>query len=158
MQSADLYRLPASEEERDDLFDRIVLAAGQPEADESQAIAAIDCWTANDLGEGRSCVIGNPQLETDEQSASLRRTLRRLLRQAAGGLAEGSPAARALVVLGAATYAEEEKLSWALRGMDPTLYAGYDIIAVVADGVVKVLLEPERGTLPWDAPLGQGSS
>ena len=60
---------------------------------------------------------------------------------------------KALVVLGTATYAEEEKLSWALRGMDPTLYSGYDIIAIVADGVVKTLLQPGRGSLPWDAPL-----
>ena len=154
LQSSDLYRLTGSEEERDDLFDRIVLAAGQPEADESQAIPATDVWTANDLGTGRSCVIGNPQPETDEQSATLRRTLRKLLREASAGLAEGKPEARALVVLGAATYAEDEKLSWALRGMDPTLYSGYDIIAVVADGVVKSLLEPERGSMPWDAPLG----
>jgi len=155
LHSAELYRLPVSEAERDDLFDQIVLAAGQPEADDSQAIPATDTWTANDLGEGRSYVLGTPQPETDEQSASLRRALRKLLRQAAAGLTNGNPASRALVVLGAATYAEEEKLSWALRGMDPTLYAGYDIIAVVADGVVKVLLEPARGTLPWDAPLSQ---
>jgi hypothetical protein len=37
--------------------------------------------------------------------------------------------------------------------MDPALFAGYDILAVVTDGVVKVLLEPPRQTLPWDAPL-----
>jgi hypothetical protein len=154
LQSADLYRLPGDETEREDLFDRIVLAAGQPAADGSEAILATDTWTANDLGEGRSCVVGNPQPESDEQSASLRRNLRRLLRQASTRASEGSPASQALVVLGAATYAEEEKLSWALRGMDPGLYAGYDIIAVIADGLVKGILEPARGTLPWDAPLG----
>ena len=59
----------------------------------------------------------------------------------------------ALVVLGASTYAQEEKLSWALRGMDPALYAGYDILVVVADGVLKTILQPQRQTLPWDAPL-----
>lgn len=154
LQSADLLRLPGSEEERDDLFDRIVLAAGQPEADDWQRIPAEDAWTANDLEEGPSCVIGTARPETDEQSASLRRTLRSLLKAASAGLAEGTPAARVLVVLGTATYAEDEKLSWALRGMDPTLYAGYDIIAVIADGLVKPLMEPTRGTLPWDAPLG----
>jgi hypothetical protein len=56
--------------------------------------------------------------------------------------------------MGATTYAEEEKLSWALRGMDPTLYSGYDILAVLADGMLKPLLEPARQTLPWDAPVG----
>lgn len=151
LQARDLFRLPSSEEEREDLIDRIVLAAGQPEADDTQVIAATDAWTANDLGEGnRSCILGTPQREDDDWSASLRRNLRKLLRQAAPGLSEGKPAARALVVLGASTYAAEEKLSWALRGMDPGLYAGYDLIVVIADGAVKPLLLPGRSVLPWD--------
>lgn len=88
----------------------------------------------------------------DPADAALRRNLRVLLRQAAPLLSEKRDA-RALVVLGAATYADEEKLSWALRGMDPGLYAGYDIIAVVADGMVKLLLKPGPSTLPWDLQL-----
>ncbi|GAB4322167.1 MAG: hypothetical protein Kow0010_02810 [Dehalococcoidia bacterium] len=151
LDSRRLYRLPASVEEREALIDRIVSAAAQPEADEVQAIPAEDAWTANDLDEGGSAVLGTPLPETDEWSAALRRNLRKLLRDA--GPAGGSGAdATALLVLGAATYANEEKLSWALRGMDPSLYAGYDIIAVAADGVVKPLLEPRQGTLPWDVP------
>jgi hypothetical protein len=153
LNSIDLSRLPASPEERDALTERIVLAAGQPDVDDTQVVRAEEAWTANDLGGGRSCVLGSPAVENDEQSATLRRNLRRLLKQAAPALREGAPAARVLVVLGASTYAEEEKLTWALRGMDPTLYAGYDIIAVLADGLVKPLLEPARGTLPWDAPV-----
>jgi len=38
--------------------------------------------------------------------------------------------------------------------MDPTLYAGYDLIVTVTDGLVRPLLEPAAGTLPWDAPTG----
>ena len=154
MNALELFRLPASEQERDELAERVVLAAGQPDVDETQVIRTEDVWTANDLGDGAACVMGSAALENDEHSAALRRNLRQLLRQAAPALREGKPAARALVVVGAATYAQEEKLSWALRGMDPGLYAGYDIIAVLADGLVKPLLEPARQTLPWDAPLG----
>lgn len=153
LNALELFRLPHSQEERDELAERIVHAAQQPEADESQVIAATDVWTANDLGEGGSCVLGTPKPETDEHSAALRRNLRALLRSAREAQPDEAPGG-ALIILGAATYAEEEKLSWALRGMDPSLYAGYDIIAVVTDGVVKALLEPPRGTLPWDAPLG----
>ena len=151
LDSRRLYRLPASVEEREALIDRIVEAASQPEADEVQAIPVEDVWTANDLGEGGSAVLGTPLPETDEWSAALRRNLRRLLRDAGPPDAAGADAT-ALLVLGAATYANEEKLSWALRGMDPLLYAGYDILAVAADGVVKPLLEPRQGTLPWDVP------
>lgn len=153
LNSQDLYRLPHSSEEREELADRIVLAAGQPGVDDQEVVDAEDTWTANELGGERSYVLGSPQRESDDQSAALRRNLRKLLRAAAPGLREGKPDGRALVVLGAATYAEEEKLSWALRGMDPSLYAGYDIITVLTDGLVKVLLEPPRQSLPWDAPF-----
>lgn len=153
LNSGQLFRLPASEEEREDLADRIVLAAGQPSVDDTETIRTEDCWTANELEDGGSFVLGTPEPENDEQSAALRRTLRKLLKRAEPRLNEGSYDARALMVLGAATYADEEKLSWALRGMDPRLYAGYDILAVCADGVVKPLLQPGRATLPWDAPL-----
>jgi hypothetical protein len=152
LNSAALFRLPASEDDRTALIERIVLAAGQPDVDDALTIAAEDCWTLSDMPGGRSYVLGSPLPETDEQSASLRRTFRALLREAAPALARaGGP--KALLIMGAATYADQEKLSWTLRGMDPALYSGYDLMAVLADGVVKPLLQPGRSTLPWDAPL-----
>lgn len=153
LNSAELLRLPSSQDERDALAERIVVAAGGPEADSVQVIPAEDVWTVNDLGEGGSCVLGSPRPESDEGSAILRRNLRQLLRQSEP-VARADAAARALILLGASTYAAEEKLSWAIRGMDPTLYTGYDFIVVVTDGLVQALLEPDRNTLPWDAPPG----
>lgn len=152
LSSHELFRLPASEEARAELFERIVVASQQPEVDETVVVPATDCWTANELGSGGACVLGTPAPENDEWSASLRRNLRRLVKAANENAAEAADG-RALVVLGPATYAEDEKLSWALRGMDPSLYAGYDILGVIADGVVKPLLQPGRSVLPWDAPL-----
>ena len=153
LNSQEILRLPAGQPERELLAEAVVLASQQPDVDETRVIPAVDAWTANDLGAGQSCVLGTPQPENDEWSASLRRNLRRLLKQAES-LRQPGADARALVVLGASTYADEEKLSWALRGMDPSLYAGHEILAVVADGVVKTLMQPHRQTLPWDAPLG----
>lgn len=148
-----LNRLPSNAAERDDLIERIVLAAQQPEVDEQQVVEAVDVWTANDLEAGGSCVLGTPKPETDEWSSSLRRNLRNALRDSREF--EHSPVdGSALIVLGAATYSEEEKLSLTLRGMDPRLYSGYDIVVVVVDGLVKPLLLPPRQTLPWDAPVG----
>uniref|UniRef100_UPI002ADE08A6 hypothetical protein n=1 Tax=Tepidiforma sp. TaxID=2682230 RepID=UPI002ADE08A6 len=131
----------------------IVMASQQPEVDDTVVVPARDCWTANELGSGGSCVLGTPAPENDEWSAALRRNLRRLLK-AGQEVRNGVADARALVVLGPATYAQDEKLSWALRGMDPSLYAGFDILVVVADGVVKPVMLPGRSVLPWDAPLG----
>lgn len=152
LNARDLHRLPASEEEREALIERVVLAAGQPEVDDSLAIPAEDAWTANRIGD-RAVVVGSPAPEGDEASARLRRTLRALLREARERR-DGSAGAdaRALVVLAAATELADEKVSWALRGMDPTLHAGYDLIAVVADGRVRVALDAPAGALPWDVP------
>lgn len=152
LNSAALFRLTADEDGRAALMERIVLAAGQPDVDDSLTVPAEDCWTLNDLPGGRSCVLGSPLPETDEQSASLRRTVRALLREAAPAL-DRATGSKALLIMGAATYAEQEKLSWTLRGMDPALYSGYDLLAVLADGIVRPLLQPGRNTLPWDAPL-----
>jgi hypothetical protein len=152
LNSMELHRLPAAQDEREALAERIVHAAGQPLADESQEIPADDAWTVTPLTGWRSAVIGTPLPEDDQQAATLRRNLRNQLRALRERPRDGD--AGALVVLGAATYAAEEKLSWAIRGMDPTLHAGYDLLAVIADGVVKTLLQPGRGSLPWDAPLG----
>lgn len=152
LNSMELLRLPHSQGERDALAERIVMAAGQPEVDDTVVVPAEDAWTANDLREGGSCVLGTPRPESDDQSASLRRDLRQLLR-AARDRTDRSADARALVVLGAADYAADEKLSWALRGMDPGLYGGFELLTVVADGIVRPLLQPGRSTLPWDAPM-----
>lgn len=156
LNSQALHRLPSSEAEREALADRIVLAAGQPDVDEGVTIPAEDCWTANPLVEGSSCVVGTPVPESDDSSAALRRNVRRLLRSAIENAPPVSGDARALVLLGAATYADDEKLSWVVKGLDPALYAGFDLVAVICDGVVKPLLQPARGALPWDAPLNAG--
>jgi hypothetical protein len=147
--STELYRLPQSEEEREALRERIVMAAGQPDVDDGIVLGTDDVWTANQLDDGRSCVIGSPFAESDEQASGLRKTLRSGLRAAAAQV-DRSAAARALVVLGASTYAAEERLSLLLRGIDPAQYAGYEIIVVVADGVVKRVMTPGRNVLPWD--------
>ncbi len=152
LNASELFRLPLAEEARTEVAERIVLAAGQPDIDDSATIPATDAWSANPLPGGRACVLGSPRRDTDEQSATLRRNLRSLLRQAQPALRVPADA-KALLVLGTATYAGEEKLTWALRGMDPSLYAGYDLLTVAADGITKPLLQPGRSTLPWDAPL-----
>ena len=152
LNAGELHRLPESEEERTELIERVVLAAGQPDVDDSCVIPADDVWTANRLSGDRAYVVGSPVAEGDEASAALRRSLRKLLREAQG-ISNESADARALVILAAATELAGEKVSLTLRGMDPTLYSGYDLIAVVADGQVRIVLDSRAGALPWDAPL-----
>jgi len=154
LNALELHRLSARPEWRAELVERIVHAAQQPEVDEGVAIDAFDCWTVTPLPRAqRSYVVSAPGPWDEETSAAQRRALRQLLRRARES-ERGDADARALLVFGVSTYGEEERLSWALRGVDPSLYASYDLVAVVTDGLVKLLLEPPRGTFPWDAPLG----
>ena len=153
LNSVELHRLPADPDERDALMQRIVRAAGQPDVDGGIELPAEEAWVANEIEGDRAYVLGIPGAESDESAARLRRNIRALLKRSEA-VPPPDAGTRALIVVGAATYAEEEKLSWSLKGMDPRLYSGFDIIAVVADGTVKPLLQPARGTLPWDAPLG----
>ena len=81
LNALELYRLPMSEELRDDLTERIVLAAGQPEADDTQVIPAVDAWTVTPVEGDRAYVIGTPKPEDDNQASALRRNLRALLRE-----------------------------------------------------------------------------
>lgn len=149
-----LHRPSAEAAAREELAERIVLAAQRPEVDEGVTVTAHDCWTVTRIGGERSFVVASSQPPSDELGAQQRRTLRRLLGQAGAFSAEESDA-RALVVLAVATDAEGERVTWALRGIDPSLYAGFDLVVVLADGVAKPVLEPPRGTFPWDAPLGK---
>ncbi len=154
LNARELHRLSARPEWREELVERIVHAAAQPDVDEGLAIDAFDCWTVTPLPRAsRSYVVAAPAPWDEETSAAQRRALRQLLRRALE-VQDGEADARALLVFGVSTYAEEERLSWALRGLDPSLYASYDLVAVVTDGLVRPLLEPPRGTFPWDAPLG----
>ncbi|GBD22856.1 hypothetical protein HRbin29_00501 [bacterium HR29] len=153
LDSRALHRLPADPQEREALVERIVMAAQQPEVDEGVEIPAFDAWTVTRLDGERAYVVASPQEPSDDLSASQRRALRRLLGEAREAVS-GPADARALAVLTVSTYAEGERVSWALRGIDPALYAEFDLLTVLADGLAKPVLEPPRGALPWDAPLG----
>lgn len=150
LDSSLMFRLPAETARRDAIFEDII-AAADPTADSVIEVPAVDAWSAVDLEEGGSTLLGTPLAEDDAWSASLRRNVRKLLSAASKEQPVSPPAAAgALVLVGAATYADEERLSWVLRGMDPAAYGRYDIVAVIADGIVKALLEPPAGSLPWD--------
>jgi hypothetical protein len=151
LNALELYRLPMSEELRDELTERIVLAAGQPEADDTQVI-----------GGGRmDGNAGGRRPGVRHRDARSRRTttrhpaLRRNCARCAGSSPDAGwrsrPMRRADCAGRGDIRRRREADVGAARGMDPTLYAGYDLLVVIADGLVKPLLKPGRAVLPWDA-------
>ncbi len=153
LESTALHRLPHSEDEREKLIEAIVNAAAQPDIDDGRTLPAIDAWTAIWLREPvLATVIGSPRPTSDTQASLLRRNLRKLLISQKDKQYKAEVPS-ALIILGSALTVDEEKLSWVIKGMDPALYAGFSIIVVIVDGLVKPVIVPREGSLPWDVPL-----
>jgi hypothetical protein len=81
----------------------------------------------------------------NEGGTAIRRNFRRVL-AGSGPLREAKTDVRALVVIGYYARIEQEGATVAMRGFEPALYSGIDYIALIADGVVKPLIEPARKT------------
>lgn len=153
LESTELHRLPHSEDEREKLIEAIINAAAQPDIDDGRTLPAIDAWTAIWLREPvLATVIGSPRPTSDAQASLLRRNLRKLLISQKDKQYKAEVPS-ALIILGSALTVDEEKLSWVIKGMDPALYAGFSIIVVIVDGLVKPVIVPREGSLPWDVPL-----
>lgn len=154
LNSEEVHRLPADEAWRTQAADTIIAEAEGRELGNWRAIPCVDAWSYNLLDEGTTAIIGAPY-QPDEAGASLRKNLRSLLKDAATvaeDRAEGETAA--LLVVAPSVYAQEEKVTWAMRGFDPALYRQFDLVSVMTDARTKPVFEPARGTLPWDQNVG----
>ena len=67
--------------------------------------------------------------------------LRRILGEAVPSLRESEAELKALVLLGYYARIEEEGASIAMRGFSPALYSGVDFVVLIADGLVKPLIQ-----------------
>ncbi|MEX0801599.1 MAG: hypothetical protein WD379_10325 [Dehalococcoidia bacterium] len=143
LDSTRLHRLPESQDHLDSLFETIVARASElTEVGQWTEIETIDAWTLQRLeGEDGVTIVGRPPSEIGDVGLSVRRNFRRLLADACPRLRDAEAEARALVVLGPYGRMEDEGATIAMRGYDPTLYAGLDYVCLVADGLVKALLE-----------------
>ncbi|HZQ38204.1 MAG TPA: hypothetical protein VFD32_19900 [Dehalococcoidia bacterium] len=143
--STALHRLPEDEAEVRALIDRVITASAGMALGEARMVDADDRWRVQRLRDGSGCtVIAAPPGDETESGAPLRRRLRAVLRGTGERLADGRPALRVLALLGHYPTIEADQAGPALRGQDPSLFAGLDLIVVVADGAVKPLLDVGR--------------
>jgi hypothetical protein len=154
LDSTQLHRLPESEEHLESLLDAVVEKTATLDVRQHAVIETIDAWTVQRLpGDAGVTIVGVPPAVTAEGGIAVRRNFRRILtgadplRQAKGG-------ARALVVLGYYARIEQEGATVAMRGFEPALYSDIDFVCLVADGVVKPLIQPPEGLPSW-ARAGQ---
>jgi transcription termination factor NusB len=154
LDSTQLHRLPESEEHLEKLLDGVVEKTETLDAGQYAVIETIDAWTVQRLsGEPGVTIVGAPPAVAGEGGIAVRRNFRRIL-AGAEPLREAKVGAPALVVLGYYARIEQEGATVAMRGFEPALYSGIDFVCLVADGVVKPLIQPPDGLLPW-ARAGQ---
>jgi hypothetical protein len=153
LDSTQLHRLPESEEHLEKLLNAVVEKTETLDVGQYAVIETIDAWTVQRLsGEANVTIVGAPPAVAAEGGISVRRNFRRIL-ASAGPLREAKGGTRALVVLGYYARIEQEGATVAMRGFEPTLYSGIDFVCLVADGVVKPLIQPPVGLLPWPAAI-----
>jgi hypothetical protein len=150
LDSTQLHRLPESDEHLEELIGRIVERSKRMETGQISEIETFDAWTVQRLdGERGVTVIGIPPGDAEDMGLAVRRNLRRILAEAGPALRSLGAGARALVLLGYYARMEQEGARVAMRGYDPSLYAGIDYICLVADGLVKPLIgAPARARSP----------
>ena len=151
LDSTRLHRLPESQEHLDQLFELIwERAAGLDTLGQWVELETLDAWTIQRLhGDGGMTIVGRPPDELGDIGLSVRRNFRRLPADAGPRLRGREAEIKALVVLGYYGRMDEEGATTAMRGYDPSLYAGLDFVCLAADGLIKPLMEARAGALPW---------
>jgi hypothetical protein len=143
MDSTRLHRLPESDEHLEALIESVIDRSERLEAGQWAEIETIDAWTVQRLGDGAATtIVAVPASEARDMGLAVRRNLRRILGEAVPSLRESKAELKALVLLGHYARMEEEGASIAMRGFSPALYSGIDYVALVADGLVKPLIQP----------------
>jgi len=142
LDSTQLHRLPESEGHLDRLIDEIVAASKTLETGKVARIETIDAWTIQRLAEGASMsLIGVPPADVRDIGLAVRKNFRHILAEAGPDLRRQEADKRALVVYAPYARIEDEGATVAMRGYDPSLYGGLDFVCLIADGLVKPLIQ-----------------
>lgn len=152
LDSRDLHRLPEEQAEVDILLSRVRDRAALLEPEEITTVEVHDYWLVSRLPgpEPRGLtVIGAPATFDSAEGANIRRLLRTHINRTAEQRKAGGLDLGVLLLVAPLAHIEEERVVAALRGMNPATYGAIDLIALVADGAVRQVLQPR--SLPWEA-------
>ncbi len=156
-----LRRLPEERAELEIVISQIRDRAALLEPGEITRVEVHDYWLVSRLPGDESsgvAVFGAPPAFDASDGAMVRRLLRAQLRRAgeqreAAEAGDEQPDMTALLLGAPLGHIEEEMATAALRGMSPAAYGGVDLVALVADGTVRQLLQPR--SLPWETQSPQ---
>lgn len=152
LDSRALHRLPEEEAELEIVLSRVRDRAGLLNEGERTEIEVHDYWLVSRLPEddppGLTVAGARPDFDPSD-GAAVRRRLRTHIKRAVEQREAGECDLAVLVLVANVAHMEDEMATTALRGMNPALYASLDLIALVADGRVRQVLQPR--SLPWAA-------
>lgn len=147
-----IHRMPEQRAELDIIVSRIRDRAAVLEPEEYADVPVHDYWVVSRLPatapQGVTVIAPPPDLDPLD-GANVRRRFRAEVQRAADQKRAGDADLAVLVVVTAVAHAKDELVTAALRGMNPAVYGALDLIALVADGVVRQVLQPR--SLPWEA-------
>lgn len=159
LDSRAIHRLSEEEAEREILLAHVRDKAALLETGEFTTIEASDTWLVSRLpgAEPAGLTIFGAPVEFDSaDGAAVRRLLRKHVTRAEEQRFSGTCDLSALLVIGSFAHMADERVTAALRGMNPAAYGGLDLMALVADGQVRQVLQPR--SLPWDGASAQPAS
>jgi hypothetical protein len=146
-----LHRLPSEPAERDIVISRVRDRAALLNAEEVTDVELHDYWRVSRLPDGAPAgvtVLAAPPGTDPLDGAAVRRHFRRHVNRAVEQRRDGDCDLSVLVLVAALGQIEDELATAALRGMNPATYGALDLVALVADGQVRQVLQPR--TLPWE--------
>ena len=152
LDSRALHRLPEEEAEVEILISRVRDRAGLLNVEEVTEVDVHDYWLVSRLPAGEPAgltVVGAPSAFNASDGAAVRRLLRRAVRRASEQREAGECEFAVLVLVASVAHIADEMATAALRGMSPAAYGSLDLIALVADGRVREVLQPR--SLPWES-------
>lgn len=151
LDSRELLRLPEEEAEVEILTTRVRDRAALLEREEMTRVDVHDYWLVSRVPAPEPAgltVIGSPEDADPTDTGAMRRMLRGYIGRALEQRAGHGDDLSVLLLLASLAHMEDERVTAALRGMNPASYGAIDLVALVADGSVRQVLQPR--TLPWE--------
>lgn len=142
LDSSNIHRLPEDEQQVTQMVDFLVLVAnGIRNEGVASTIKGEDTWRIQRLdGIEEPIVVCAPPTSVVD-GRMVRRLMRRSLRDAEEATS-GTDGFRIASMITLANSLDRELVTTALRGIDPSLLAGWDYMPLLVDGQIRTLLEP----------------
>ena len=152
LDSRTIHRLPEEEAELEIVLSRVRDRAALLNEGERSEVETHDYWLVSRLpdDEPSGLTVSGAGRDYDPMDGALvRRLLRKHIQRAVEQREAGECDLAVLLLVSSVGHMEDEMATTALKGMNPALYASLDLIALVADGRVRQVLQPR--SLPWDS-------